>query len=198
MTYQCSNCLSQVNDTAKFCPKCGFNLGSLRNDSQSTDILNNPYMEMGFPKAPNWDRFLGALLDGLITGALTIPAGVLFFFAIMKMQRSYDGETPVNMFVMAGFLYLLPIAYTLFKDGMEGGQSWGKRAVGLMVVNLDGNIPCSKGKSFVRNIVSALLSIIPYIGWLIEPIFVLADSNGRKVGDKAANTQVIAKSFYNA
>lgn len=197
MKYQCTNCLSEVTDIAKFCPKCGFNLGSAHNHGQQEDILDTVYMDMGFPKASNWDRFLGALLDGLISTALMIPSLTVFFMAYTKMKNDYSDELPVGMFVVAAFFYLIPLAYTLFKDGLEGGQSWGKRAVGLMVINLDGNVPCNKGKSFVRNIVSALLSIIPYIGWLVEPIFVLTDQNGRKVGDRAANTQVIAKSFYN-
>ena len=38
--------------------------------------------------------------------------------------------------------------------------------------------------------------IIPFVGWLIEPIIVLADGYGRKLGDRAANTQVIEKLYY--
>ena len=65
-----------------------------------------------------------------------------------------------------------------------------------MVVNLDNNTPCDKGKSFFRNFISGLVAIIPFVGWLIEPIMVLATEDGRKLGDKAANTQVIDKKNF--
>ena len=38
-----------------------------------------------------------------------------------------------------------------------------------------------------------LLLIIPFVGWLIEPIMILASDDGRKLSDKGANTQVIDK-----
>jgi len=41
-----------------------------------------------------------------------------------------------------------------------------------------------------------LVAIIPFVGWLIEPNMVLATEDGRKLGDKAANTQVIDKNNF--
>ena len=64
-----------------------------------------------------------------------------------------------------------------------------------MVVNLNTNLPCTRGKSALR----ALLWIIPYIGGLIsliDCIMVLVSDDGRRIGDYLANTQVIAVSSY--
>ena len=60
-----------------------------------------------------------------------------------------------------------------------------------MVVCLKDNTPCTKGKSFLRGLIMVLLGIIPYVGWLIEPLIVLADDEGRRLGGRAADTQVI-------
>jgi len=90
------------------------------------------------------------------------------------------------------------LIYNSIKDGLGQGQSWGKKKLDLMVVNLDNNTPCDKKKSFFRNFISGLVFIIPFVGWLIESIMVLVTEDGRKLGDKAANTQVIDKrNFYN-
>lgn len=60
-----------------------------------------------------------------------------------------------------------------------------------MVIDLDRNSPCKFGKSCFRNIIMMLVNIIPFVGWLIEPIMVIATEDGRRLGDRVANTQVI-------
>jgi hypothetical protein len=108
-------------------------------------------------------------------------------------------ELNVGGFFFLGFLFsIIPLIYNSIKDGLGQGQSWGKKKLDLMVVNLDNNTPCDKKKSFFRNFISGLVFIIPFVGWLIESIMVLVTEDGRKLGDKAANTQVIDKrNFYN-
>jgi uncharacterized RDD family membrane protein YckC len=155
----------------------------------------NNYEFNGYPKASLGNRFLASLIDGFISLLLSIPAIILFILGLSSMD-SYSGGAFV-FFFFAVILYLIPLTYNYIKDGLGEGQSFGKRSMGLMVVNLDNNTPCSKGKSFFRNFISSLLSGIPYVGWMIEPIVALANSEGRKLGDKAANTQVIEKSNFN-
>lgn len=65
-----------------------------------------------------------------------------------------------------------------------------------MVVSLSDSLSCNKGQSFIRNLISGLITMIPFVGWLVEPIIVLATPDGRKLGDKVANTQVIDVKFY--
>ena len=113
-----------------------------------------------------------------------------------KADSYYDKDGAIGFFFFAFLFYIIPLVYNFIKDGLGQGQSWGKKALDLMVVNLDNNAPCDKGKSFFRNFISGLVAIIPFVGWLIEPIMVLATEDGRKLGDKAANTQVIDKNNF--
>ena len=73
--------------------------------------------------------------------------------------------------------------YTLLSDGLEGGQSFGKRLVGIRVVSIETGAPCTFGQSFLRNL---LLTILGPIDW----IFIFGERRQR-LGDKAAGTIVI-------
>jgi len=149
-----------------------------------------------YPKASLGNRFLASLLDGLIIVGVSIPA-IIFFMAGIEKSKSHNADGAAGLMLIGVLFYLIAITYSLIKDGLGQGQSWGKRSVKLMVVNLEKNTPCDKRKSFVRNIFSTSVTAIPFVGWLIEPIMVLATHDGRKLGDKAAKTQVISLKDYN-
>lgn len=170
------------------------------NPFEQQNTGNNPFEQslppnQIYPKASLGNRFLAFLIDGLIFLGLLIPAAVLFFFAFISAY-GHDESSAMVLFIAGVLLFLLPLAYQLLKDGMEMGQSYGKRAMKLMVIDLDTNTPCSKSKSLARNIVSILIGFFPIIGQFIEPIIVLAAPDGRKLGDRAANTMVIDKNHY--
>lgn len=170
------------------------------NPFEQQNTVNNPFesrlpLNQPYPKASLGNRFLAFLIDGLIFVALLIPSAALLIFAFIAAYGN-DQSLTIILGVSGTILFLLPIAYQLFKDGMGIGQSYGKRAMQLIVIDLDTNTPCSKSKSLARNIVSALLGFFPIIGQFIEPIMVLATEDGRKLGDRAANTMVIDKNNY--
>jgi hypothetical protein len=39
-------------------------------------------------------------------------------------------------------------------------------------------------------------NLIPYLGWLVEPVAAMAADGGRRLGDQVAGTQVIAVESY--
>lgn len=144
-----------------------------------------------YAKAPVGQRFLAYLIDGIIAGAAFVAAAG---YAFVQVNDRKQVDTTTGIFVAAAIVWGL--YYTFAKDGFEAGQSFGKRAFNLMVVNVVTNRPCSLGESFGRNGIQALLGVIPIVGWLIEPLAVLLDENGRRLGDKAAGTQVIETRMY--
>jgi uncharacterized RDD family membrane protein YckC len=163
---------------------------------QPQQPYQQPQQPGNYPKASLGNRFLAALLDGLIMTGLAIPA-IIFYIIGIAMLSDYDSDGAILMFVVAIFLYFIPLVYLFIKDGLGKGQSWGKKAVGLMVVHLPSNTPCTKGQSFLRSLIGLLINMIPFIGWLIEPIMVLATKDGRRLADQAANTQVIDQNLFN-
>jgi uncharacterized RDD family membrane protein YckC len=143
-----------------------------------------------YPKAPLGARFVAMLIDGLVFGGPAIAAMI----AMVVVHRN-DGVVGLLALAM-GLFFLAAFVYGFLKDGLRGGQSWGKRAMKLMVVHLPTNLPCSKAQSALRYLVLFGFNFIPYVGWLVEPIVAMADGDGRRLGDRAAGTQVIALSAY--
>lgn len=146
--------------------------------------------ERRYPKARLGARFLAWIIDILLA---TVPAAIITAIGFAAMPRR--GFSPLGVIAMLlGFAWCLYYSFT--KDGWTGGQSVGKKAMDQMVVDVRTNQPCTVGQSALRALVLGVLNLIPGLGWLIEPIVVLATENGRRLGDLAAGTQVIDVASY--
>jgi len=149
-------------------------------------------MTPAYPKAPFDRRLLASLLDVAIGCAPLGVAGVL-----VALAAALSWRVAVAVGFLAGAPALVWAAYYGFlKDGQERGQSIGKKKLGLMVVHLPTNAPCNRSQSALRALVMGATNVIPYLGWLVEPIVALAAEGGRRLGDHAAGTQVIAVDSY--
>jgi uncharacterized RDD family membrane protein YckC len=135
-------------------------------------------------------RFVASLLDNLVCIACLVPGVVLW----LGGGDVDDPSAGAIMVLVAGII--AAVIYNFVKDGTSDGRSVGKRVTGLMVVHLPTNQPCSIGQSALRALILLLTNLIPYLGWLIEPVMVLAASDRRRLGDRAANTQVITANDY--
>lgn len=126
-----------------------------------------------------FDRFIAKAIDVAISFLLTLlvpPAGTLF-----------------------GVLFWLTC------DGLFGGASPGKHAVGLLVLHRDARRPATLKESALRNIpfaVPALLLLLPagpifatVVGLpvvLLETYFLLSDPEQLRLGDVFADTCVVS------
>lgn len=152
-------------------------------------------------KADLVKRFLAALIDGLIAGAIGYVFGWFGTF-------------------MGGVGTLVGAGYILARDGIEtpytDGRSIGKKVIGLRPTRLDG-APMTLETSVRRNWTLALAGLVSGIGTmlvalgplallgvpvlllsvvvgllgLVEGVLVVTDSEGRRIGDKTAGTKVI-------
>jgi uncharacterized RDD family membrane protein YckC len=162
-------------------------------NSYAAEVLTGAGAGTLYPKAPLGGRFLAALVDGLVL----VPAGILWV-AVVAAGAGGSTALAVVLGLAAFAASLWAFFYAFTKDGRPGGQSIGKKMMGLMVVHLQTNQPCSRGQSALRYLVMFLLNLVPYIGWLIEPIVLLSAAGGRRLGDSAAGTQVIEATAYRA
>lgn len=219
---KCVVCTKAYTNGAKYCPNDGGqimlddeiikmvstpinpNTEAIEKAHQNIPMYSSPKEALSaaiptYKKADIGKRFLAYLLDGLITLLFFIPSIILILDYFMELYTygsiSMIGYNPSK--IIFGFILLfLPFTYSLIKDGLGNGQSYGKRALNLMVVNVNSNNPCSKSNSAGRNIMFSIISCVPYIGYLVEVIMVFANSEGRKISDLVAGTQVIDVNEY--
>ena len=157
-----------------------------------------------YPKAELGKRILAYIVDGLVASVPLIVTAPIAFIPLYRYIASDGWISPSGfswVLIIIGLLigFGWAILYTLLRDGFGQGQSIGKKMTGLMVVRLTDNLPCTKKDSFVRNVVAVglgvLLSWIPVLNFFAawaEPIIALINQKGMRLGDRLANTQVVA------
>lgn len=95
---------------------------------------------------------------------------------------------------VAGLLYIL------IADGVSGGQSLGKKILGLRVITSEGEA-CGLRESILRNLifgVGVLLWMVPILGWAllgaaiaVEFLVLMGSKKGKRLGDEFADTAVV-------
>ncbi|NNE10499.1 MAG: RDD family protein [Gemmatimonadetes bacterium] len=162
--------------------------------ARTTPVTESPAASAGASEVPKKadpvKRFLAVFIDGLLAAMLSLILGVVI---------------PVLGFFLGA---LLGAAYMLVRDGLTlefmDQRSLGKKLLKLRPVRLDGS-RLELNDSMKRNWVFAVpnaLQAIPILGQilggllgmvlgLVECILVLTDPEGRRWGDKLADTRVI-------
>ncbi|HEY6759401.1 MAG TPA: RDD family protein [Baekduia sp.] len=120
-------------------------------------------------RAGFWIRFGASFVDGIIVG---IPALVL--------EAALKG-------VGSGLALLLGIVYYSAFEGGETGQTFGKRACGIRVVDASTGGPIGYARGFLRYIGRIVSSIPIFLGYF----WMLWDPNKQTWHDKIANSVVV-------
>jgi uncharacterized RDD family membrane protein YckC len=127
-------------------------------------------------------RLVAAILDGLIFGAMVyLP---LIVAGGLVGKRGMSGGA-----LVIGFVGLIVWSWLTIKFVNANGQSIAKKMLGIKVVRKDGS-PISLGRIFwLRNVVNALLGIIPLYG-IIDALLIFGEPR-QCIHDKLADTIVI-------
>jgi len=113
---------------------------------------------------------------------------------LLRMGVFILAMIPLSLFGMGGnglamlLLFALTWAYSVVCEVWLGGQTLGKRALGLRVVNADGT-PVTWLPSVVRNLLRAV-DVLPGV-YGVGLVSTLIDPYARRLGDIVAGTMVI-------
>jgi uncharacterized RDD family membrane protein YckC len=130
--------------------------------------------------ATRGDRFVAHFLDYLI-----VIFGLILSFALIAYGGKIAGIFGGLVRLVGSLSLFVFIFYRLCADGLEGGQSYGKRVMKIYVVDATSGKPCTFTKSLLRQIPSAFLGII-------DAAFIFSETRQR-LGDIIANTIVVTK-----
>ncbi len=162
---------------------------------------NNPYrapeavvadvaMAGELPLASLGDRFLGALVDGLIMLALVLPIMFMGGYFQAAMSGEMPGIGTQLLYTLIGFVVFCAVqAYPL----SQTGQTWGKRVMKTRIVDLAGAKPSLATLLAKRYLPVQAAAAVPFVG----NVLVLVDTllifrADRRCGhDLIAGTRVI-------
>src|SRR5947209_15136763 len=94
------------------------------------------------PRAGFWQRFAATFIDGII---LWIVPGILYGIAASK----HSGGLLAFAYILA---FVSGIAYVVYFEGGPTGQTLGKRAMGIRVIDFNTGGSIGHGRAFLRYI----------------------------------------------
>lgn len=132
-----------------------------------------------------WIRFVAYIVDSIILGAVNWVASFIFGAIVASAQ---PGDVGALMGLTGGFVVVMFVLTILYYIGFWAwrGQTPGKMAVGVKIVNTDGSA-IGIGKAIVRYIGYIISSIIICIGYLM----IAWDGKKQGLHDKIAGTCVV-------
>ncbi|MGH2862746.1 MAG: RDD family protein [Solirubrobacteraceae bacterium] len=126
------------------------------------------------PRAGFWRRFAAALVDGIILGLVYVILSALLKGAGVALG------------------IIIAIAYYVALEGGPRGQTLGKQALGIRVIDVETRGPIGYGRAFIRLVGHWLSGIVFYIGYL----WMLWDKEKQCWHDKLAGDVVVPVSAY--
>ena len=126
------------------------------------------------PRAGFWRRFGAVLIDGIMLGLIT---GIL-------IELTKGGGYALG--------FIVAVAYYTYFEGGPRGQTLGKRALGIRVIDFDTGASIGYSRAAIRYVTSILSALIIYIGYL----WMLWDREKQCWHDKTANSVVVPESVY--
>jgi uncharacterized RDD family membrane protein YckC len=129
------------------------------------------------PRASFGTRFLAALIDGILLGVVGAVVGAILGLDLSGRQ---------------GIQLIIGLAYFGYLEGSPSGQTLGKRAMGIRVIDFSNGGPIGVGRALIRFVgryISAIACLVGYF-WM------LWDKEKQTWHDKMANSVVVPTSDY--
>jgi uncharacterized RDD family membrane protein YckC len=127
------------------------------------------------PRAGFWSRLGAVLIDSIILGMLY---GILL--------AAVDPGVAYLVYIVANYTY-----FTILEGG-PSGQTVGKKALGIRVIDFRAGGPIGYGRGLLRNLAKILSSIVFALGYL----WMLWDPEKQTWHDKLATTVVVPADAY--
>lgn len=135
------------------------------------------------------DRFFGLFIDLLIVGSASTLIATIISALIFDFM--YDSTFALQF--IWGFLPLIIfLLYQLFSEIFADGQSFGKKAMGIKVVRLDGKEP--NLSDYLLRTAFYLIDLV-FSGGIFGALLISSSDKRQRLGDMTANTAVIKVKF---
>ena len=134
------------------------------------------------PRAGFLSRFTALVIDSIVIAIVSV-----IVIVIGAASHSH------GLVALGYVLYFVgAIAYYVYFEGGPTGQTLGKRAVGIRVVDFNTGGPIGHGRAFLRLIGRYVSGLVCYLGYL----WMLWDKEKQCWHDKMANDVVVPTQYY--
>lgn len=142
-------------------------------------------------KASYGRRVIAVFIDWLIAVVPTVILAITGFVMVFGESSSAIG---VLLIILSTFTWLiLSIWNKIIREGSKG-QSVGKSAMSIWLVDAESGLPIGPGRCFLRELVFTLLSSVSAgLYWLIDYLWPLWDGKGERLTDKIMTSRVISR-----
>lgn len=152
---------------------------------QTIDIRTTQNVTIEYELASLRERALSYFIDFIIVLLIYIS---ILFFALSTIQDLVIGSG----MLMRMWYILVPItcfvSYQFLSEVLANGRSWGKRALGIKVVRIDGQEP-GLSDYFLRAIFHLVDSVLSF--GVLGALLISSSPKQQRLGDMSANTTVI-------
>lgn len=151
--------------------------------------MTNPHDERPY-LAEWWPRVGATLLDFVIVWAIVLALAIASAIA----TAPFDGDgLGAAWWLIAAVVAIAYTCLTMSRKGRYNGQTFGKQAAGVRVVRDDGR-PVTFKTSFGRDILIKYVggNLTFGIGWVVDSLWPLGDSENRALHDLALKTHVVS------
>lgn len=139
------------------------------------------------PEGIDLEVVLAGLGSRVAAALIDVAAQVLAILALSFLGGLF-GDAGVVLVAVGGFVVML--GYPVLAETFAGGQTLGKRALGLAVVRADG-APVTFVASAIRNVLR-VIDILPGT-YLVGAVAIFFSGRNQRVGDIAAGTLVVQR-----
>jgi uncharacterized RDD family membrane protein YckC len=159
------------------------------NPEKELTVVTPEHVQLQFQTAGIGSRAIAHLLDGLI---LLVINGLLFIFAIITSnvveERLFSGAFDYSVAILLIITVLLNVGYFVLTEMYMGGQTPGKRVLGLRVLQQNG-----QSATFLSIIIRNLFRILDLLPsfYFLGMVVMLFSSKDKRIGDMVAGTIVI-------
>jgi len=148
---------------------------------KEVSVVTPEQVQLQFPTAGVGMRAIAQLIDLLILGAFYIALGIA---SVLVWSGDYAQAAFLVIGAVGGAGYFVGLEYFM------GGQTIGKRAVNIRVVQMDGR-NAGLLAVVIRNLFR-LIDSLP-VGYFLGLIVVMCSSRDRRIGDMVAGTIVVVE-----
>ncbi|MFN2594832.1 MAG: RDD family protein [Actinomycetota bacterium] len=146
------------------------------------------------PRAGFWRRFGAALIDGILLGV--VNAGVSAAFGQKLFETTHTNGNASLHFHASGGAFLIElviaVAYFAYFEGGASGQTLGKRALGIRVIDYSSGGPIGYGRAVLRFFARYLSAFVCLLGYL----WMLWDKEKQTWHDKISTSLVVPVDAY--